>query len=64
MQHRDFVIEDATVVLPSGILKKASIKIEDGIISKIREGSINSNQSRINAQERFLVPGFLLLTKT
>lgn len=59
MHNRDFVIENATVVLPSRILKGASIKIEDGIISKIREGSINSNQSRINAQERFLLPGFI-----
>lgn len=59
MQNRDFVIENATVVLPSGILKGASIKIEDRIISEIREGSINSNQNRINAQERFLLPGFI-----
>lgn len=59
MQNSDFVIENATVILPSGILKGASIKIEDGIISKIREGSINSSQKRINAQERFLLPGFI-----
>ena len=59
MQNRDFVIENATVVLPSGILKGASIKIEDRIISKIREGSINSNHDRINAQGRFLLPGFI-----
>jgi alpha-D-ribose 1-methylphosphonate 5-triphosphate diphosphatase len=59
MQNRDFVIENATVVLPSGILKGASIKIEDGIISNIREGSINSSQKRINVHERFLLPGFI-----
>jgi alpha-D-ribose 1-methylphosphonate 5-triphosphate diphosphatase len=59
MQNSDFVIENAAVVLPSGILKGASIKIEDGIISKIREGSINSSQKRINAHERFLLPGFI-----
>ena len=59
MSGRDFVIENATVVLPSGILKRASIKIEDRIISKIREGNINSNTKRINAQERFLLPGFI-----
>lgn len=59
MQNRDFIIENATAVLPSRILKGASIKIEDGIISKIREGSINSDQKRINAQKRFLLPGFI-----
>jgi alpha-D-ribose 1-methylphosphonate 5-triphosphate diphosphatase len=57
--HKDFVIENAAVVLPSGILKGASIKIEDRIISKIREGNINTNNKRINAQERFLLPGFV-----
>jgi alpha-D-ribose 1-methylphosphonate 5-triphosphate diphosphatase len=59
MQNSDFVIENAAVVLPSGILKGASIKIEDRIISKIREGIISSSQKRINAHERFLLPGFI-----
>ena len=39
MSGRDFVIENATVVLPSGILKRASIKIEDRIISKLEKGT-------------------------
>jgi alpha-D-ribose 1-methylphosphonate 5-triphosphate diphosphatase len=59
MPGRDFVIEDATVILPSGIAEKTSIKIEDGIISKIREGNINSGGMRINAQGRYMLPGFI-----
>lgn len=59
MPGRDFVIEDAAVILPSGIAERTSIKIEDGIISKIREGSINSNSSGINAQGRYILPGFI-----
>lgn len=59
MQDIDFVIENASVVLPSGIIEGASVKIEGGIISKIREGSINSNTKRINAQGRLLLPGFI-----
>ncbi|MDA3833995.1 MAG: phosphonate metabolism protein PhnM [Spirochaetales bacterium] len=59
MSGRDFVIEDATVILPSGIAERTSIKIEDGIISKIREGNINSGGMRINAQGRYLLPGFI-----
>lgn len=59
MQNRDFIIENATVVLPSGILKKALIKIEDGIISKIREGNIRANGRRINANGRYVLPGFI-----
>lgn len=55
---RDFVIENATVVLPSGIAEGASIKIENGIISKVREGSINCG-SKINAKGRYILPGFI-----
>lgn len=59
MSDRDFVIENATLVLPFGIAEKSSIKIEDGMISKIREGNINSNSMRINAQGRYIMPGFI-----
>ena len=59
MSGRDFVIEDATVILPSGIAERTSIKIEDGIISKIKEGNINSGGMRINAQGRYILPGFI-----
>ncbi|MCL4475317.1 MAG: alpha-D-ribose 1-methylphosphonate 5-triphosphate diphosphatase [Nitrospirae bacterium] len=59
MSGRDFVIENAALVLPSGIAERTSIKIEDGIISKIREGNINSGGMRINAQGRYILPGFI-----
>ncbi|OQW99919.1 MAG: hypothetical protein BWK74_01085 [Desulfobacteraceae bacterium A6] len=59
MSGRDFVIEDATVILPSGIAERTSIKIEDGIISKIREGNINSGGMRIDARGRYILPGFI-----
>lgn len=59
MSGRDFIIEDAVLVLPSGIAERTSIKIEDGIISKIREGNINSGGMRINAQGRYILPGFI-----
>lgn len=59
MKGGDFIIENATLVTPTGVLKGASIKVEDGIISKIREGGIISKTKRINAHERFLLPGFI-----
>jgi len=59
MSGRDFVIENAALVLPSGIAERTSIKIEDGIISKIREENINSGCMRINVQGRYILPGFI-----
>ncbi len=59
MQNRNFVIENATVVLPSEMAERTSIKIEGGIISKIRKGNINSGGMRINAQGRYILPGFI-----
>ena len=53
MAYKDLVIDNAFIVTPTGTLKGASLKVEDGIISKIREGHIDSNQKRINARERF-----------
>jgi len=59
MLDRDFVIEDATIILPSGIAERSSLKIEDGTISKIREGDINSGGMRIKAKGRYILPGFI-----
>ena len=39
--------------------ERTSIKIEGGIISKIRKGNINSGGMRINAQGRYILPGFI-----
>lgn len=57
---RDFIIEDARVVVPDGVIKGASVKIEDGFISKLREGRINSPAGRrIHVNGRYLLPGFI-----
>lgn len=59
MAYKDFVIDNAFIVTPTGILKEASLKIEDGIISKIREGNIKHGGLKINAKGRYILPGFI-----
>lgn len=59
MTCRDFVIENALIVTPAGVLKGASLKVEDGVISEIREGTIKSAGSRIDAHMRYILPGFI-----
>jgi alpha-D-ribose 1-methylphosphonate 5-triphosphate diphosphatase len=60
MTRKDCIIENASVVLPLGILKGASLKVKDGIITTIREGAILSNGTRrIDADGRYVLPGFI-----
>jgi len=59
MKSEDFIIENATVVLPTGILKNSSVAIEDGFISRITEGSIGSRKRKRNVKGKLLLPGFI-----
>lgn len=59
MTGRDFVIENAFIITPTGVLKGASLKVEDGLILAVREGMINSRGRRINAKGRYILPGFI-----
>lgn len=56
---RDFIIRNASVVTPGGILKGASLRIEDGIIVVLREGEIKSFLSTIDAEGMYVLPGFV-----
>lgn len=53
-----FTIINARVVTPDGILEDASVKVADGRIAEIREGSMNGSR-QIDARGRFLFPGFV-----
>lgn len=59
MMTKSFTVEDASIVTPSGVLRGASLKVDDGIISTIREGTINSHGNRVDARGRYLLPGFI-----
>jgi len=53
------VIENAQVVTPHGILERASLKIEAGLISEIKEGEIKSGAPRLDARGGYVLPGFV-----
>lgn len=59
MYCRDFIIENACIVTPSGTIKGGSIKVEDGIISEFKAGCIRPGGRRIDARGRYVLPGFV-----
>jgi alpha-D-ribose 1-methylphosphonate 5-triphosphate diphosphatase len=60
MRHNQVVIiENADIVTPSGILAGSSMKIDAGVISEIKEGSIKSGGKRIDARGTYIIPGFV-----
>ncbi|WDN89847.1 alpha-D-ribose 1-methylphosphonate 5-triphosphate diphosphatase [Desulfosarcina sp. BuS5] len=59
MKNKNFIIENASISTPAGIVEKGSCKVENGIISRIIKGRIESNMHRINAKGAYLLPGFI-----
>ncbi|MBF0506716.1 MAG: alpha-D-ribose 1-methylphosphonate 5-triphosphate diphosphatase [Nitrospirae bacterium] len=60
MQHSNgLIIENARIATPAGTLGRSSLKVEAGIISKIKEGEIRSAGRRIDADGRYIIPGFI-----
>ncbi len=56
--NSDFVIVNAQVVTPDGVKEHASLKVEDGKIAKIFEGSLKGKRE-IDAAGSYLFPGFI-----
>lgn len=60
MRHSaDVIIENASIATTSGTLTGSSLKIEAGIISEIKEGPIKAGGRRIDAEGRYVIPGFV-----
>ena len=59
MTTKSLTFENASIVTPSGVLRGASLMVEDGFISTIREGAINSHGKRVDAKGGYLLPGFI-----
>lgn len=59
MRRGELTIENAKVVLPDRVLDNASIKIEDGIIIAIKEGTFKNSKNRVNASGYMVIPGFV-----
>ncbi|MFZ5453582.1 MAG: alpha-D-ribose 1-methylphosphonate 5-triphosphate diphosphatase [Thermodesulfobacteriota bacterium] len=54
-----YVIEDANIVTSQGTEWRASLKVDDGRIAEIKTGEIKSTSRKIDAQGRYLLPGFI-----
>jgi alpha-D-ribose 1-methylphosphonate 5-triphosphate diphosphatase len=53
-----FVIENARLVTPQGIREGAGLRVENGLITAIREGSL-AGERTIDAGGNYLLPGFI-----
>ena len=60
MRHKckSFVIENASIVTPEGVLY-GSIKVEEGIIAAVSEDALNTSGTRIDANGSYVLPGFV-----
>lgn len=55
---RSFVLNNARLVTPSGIQEEASLRVENGTITEIGQGSL-SGMREIDVQGNYLFPGFV-----
>jgi alpha-D-ribose 1-methylphosphonate 5-triphosphate diphosphatase len=59
LENGAYIIKDATIVTPNGTLRQAWLRVEGGRIAEIETGAANSNIRKIDAQGRYLLPGFI-----
>jgi len=59
MRSRDFIIENAFLVLPECIIADGSLAVENGLITEISEGRISGDGKRIDAHRMLVFPGFI-----
>jgi alpha-D-ribose 1-methylphosphonate 5-triphosphate diphosphatase len=57
MTSRDFVVQDVTAVLPDGTRSGISVRVVDGVIAEVRDGSIEGTARVIDGADRILLPG-------
>jgi alpha-D-ribose 1-methylphosphonate 5-triphosphate diphosphatase len=58
-EDRSLVIENASVVTPSGVLDGASIKVADGVIVEVGTSRLNGCSRRLDAGGLRILPGFI-----
>ena len=61
MKNREtsMVIENASVVIPTGVLRDASVKIVDGVIAEVGTGRLDGPGRRIDAAGMYVLPGIV-----
>jgi alpha-D-ribose 1-methylphosphonate 5-triphosphate diphosphatase len=56
--HRNFILNNARMVSPAGILEEASLRVENGMITEIGQEAL-SGMRQVNVQGNYLFPGFV-----
>jgi alpha-D-ribose 1-methylphosphonate 5-triphosphate diphosphatase len=56
---RSMVIENASIVTPTGVLENASLKVTAGIITGIGQDRLNNCDTRLDARGMYVLPGFI-----
>ncbi len=59
LQNKDFIIENASIVCPKGIIEDGTLAVENGFITEVRSGCLPGNQKRLDARGRLVLPGFV-----
>jgi alpha-D-ribose 1-methylphosphonate 5-triphosphate diphosphatase len=57
--EKDFIIENASLVCPEGIIEDGTLTIENGLITDVRSGRLRGDQKRIDAKGKLVLPGFV-----
>ena len=56
---QSMVIENASVVTPSGVLEHASVKVVDGTIAAVSTDHLNGSARRLDAEGMYVLPGLI-----
>ncbi len=59
MRDRDFIIENASLVCPEGIVEDGTLAVENGFITEIHSGRISRELNRVDAKGMLILPGFV-----
>jgi alpha-D-ribose 1-methylphosphonate 5-triphosphate diphosphatase len=59
MRRRDFIIENASLVCPEGIIEEGTLAVENGFITDVCSGRISGEQKRIDVKGMLVLPGFV-----
>lgn len=59
MREKDFIIENASLVCPEGIIEDGTLAVENGFITEVRSGCLPGDRKRIDAKGKLVLPGFV-----
>ena len=57
--EKNFIIENASLVCPEGIIEGGTLAVENGVIAELRSGRLAGGKKRIDAQGKLVLPGFI-----